>query len=86
MAPDAARRTFRNAPPATVVVTVPGLTLLGRGDEPATLEGCGPIDLDTARRLAGSATSWVRLLTHPVSGAPLVLDRTTYRVPVALRR
>ncbi|MFZ8757537.1 DUF222 domain-containing protein [Microbacterium sp. HMH0099] len=77
---------FRNAPPATVVVTVPALTLLGRGDEPATLEGYGPIDLETARRLAGSATSWVRLLTHPVSGAPLVLDRTTYRVPVALRR
>lgn len=84
-APDAPR-TFRGAPSATVVVTIPALTLLGRDTEPATLEGYGPIDLDTARRLAGTATSWIRLLTHPVTGAPLVLDRKTYRVPVALRR
>ncbi|MDQ1136546.1 hypothetical protein QE410_001345 [Microbacterium sp. SORGH_AS 1204] len=81
-----APRTFRSAPPATVVVTIPALTLLGRGTEPAVLEGYGPIDLDTARRLAGSATSWIRLLTHPVNGAPLVLDRKAYRVPTALRR
>lgn len=83
--PDAPR-TFRAAPPATVVVTIPALTLLGHGTAPATLEGYGPIDLATARRLAGRATSWIRLLTHPVTGAPLVLDRTTYRVPAALRR
>lgn len=82
----AAGRTFRSAPPATVVVTIPALTLLGHDTEPATLEGYGPIDLETARRLAGNATSWIRLLTHPVTGAPLVLDRKTYRVPVALRR
>lgn len=81
-----APRTFRAAPPATVVVTIPALTLLGADTEPATLEGYGPIDLDTARRLAGTATSWIRLLTHPVTGAPLVLDRKTYRVPAALRR
>lgn len=84
--PPAAPRTFRSAPPATVVVTIPALTLLGHDTQPATLEGYGPIDLDTARRLAGTATSWIRLLTHPVTGAPLVLDRKTYRVPVALRR
>ncbi|KQR25396.1 HNH endonuclease signature motif containing protein [Microbacterium sp. Leaf151] len=79
-------RTFRGAPPAAVVVTIPALTLLGHDVGPATLEGYGPIDLDTAKRLAGKATSWIRLLTHPVTGAPLVLDRKTYRVPVALRR
>lgn len=71
---------------AAVVVTVPALTLLGRSEEPATLDGYGPIDLDTARRLAADATSWVRLLTHPLTGAPLALDRTTYRVTTALRR
>ena len=70
----------------TVVVTVPALTLLGAGTEPATLDGYGPIDLDTARRLAGEARSWVRVLTHPLTGAPLALDRSTYRVPTALRR
>lgn len=84
-APGAAR-TVRSAPPATVVVTIPAFSLLGVDGEPATLDGYGPIDLDTARRLAGGATSWVRLLTHPVTGAPLVLDRKTYRVPAALRR
>jgi len=70
----------------TVVVTVPALTLLGAGTEPATLDEYGPIDLDTARRLAGEASSWVRVLTHPLTGAPLALDRSTYRVPTALRR
>lgn len=82
----AVARTLRSAPPATVVITIPALTLLGLDSEPATLEGYGPIDLDSARRLAGDATSWIRLLTHPVTGAPLVLDRKTYRVPAALRR
>ncbi|MCM3501998.1 DUF222 domain-containing protein [Microbacterium sp. P26] len=76
----------RSTPSATVIVTVPALTLLGASTEPATLEGYGPIDLDTARRLAGNATSWIRLLTDPVTGAPLALDRKTYRVPLALRR
>lgn len=70
----------------TVVITVPALTLLGAEDVPATLEGYGPIDLGTARRLAGEASSWVRLLTHPATGAPLALDRQAYRVPAALRR
>ncbi len=38
LAPEAPR-TFRSAPPATVIVTVPALTLLGHDAEPATLEG-----------------------------------------------
>lgn len=71
---------------ATIAVTVPALTLLGLSDESATLDGYGPIDLATAKRLAGGAASWIRILTHPVTGAPLTLDRTTYRVPKALRR
>ena len=70
----------------SVIVTIPALTLLGADDAPATLDGYGPIDLDTARRLAGDAPSWIRVLTHPVTGAPVALDRTTYRVPTALRR
>ncbi len=82
----AARHPAPSPVQATVILTVPALTLLGAGREPATLEGYGPIDLDTARRLAGGATSWVRLLTDPVTAVPLALDRKTYRVPVALRR
>ena len=69
-----------------VAITVPVLTLLGQSEEPATLDGYGPIDPDTARRMAGGAKSWVRILTHPVTGTVLNVDRTTYRVPKALRR
>jgi hypothetical protein len=74
------------APRATIAITVPVMTLLGRSDEPAMLDGYGPIDIDTAKRLAGEAASWVRILTHPVTGTVLDVDRTTYRVPKALRR
>ncbi|WP_203579183.1 HNH endonuclease signature motif containing protein [Microbacterium hibisci] len=70
----------------SVAITVPVMTLLGHDDEPATLDGYGPIDAETARRLAGEASSWVRILTHPVTGTVLDVDRTTYRVPKALRR
>lgn len=71
---------------STVRVTVPVLTLLGHSDEPATLDGVGPIDRDTARRLAGGATSWIRVLTDPISGTVLSVDRTTRRVPRDLQR
>ena len=69
----------------TVVVTVPVQTLLG-GDEPGTLEGVGPIDAATVRRLTAEAPSLFRLLTDPENGAPLSLSRTSYRVPEPLRR
>ncbi len=71
---------------ASVAITVPVMTLLGHDDEPATLDGYGPIDTETARRLAGEASSWVRILTHPVTGTVLDVDRTTYPVPKPLRR
>jgi hypothetical protein len=74
------------APRPSVAITVPVMTLLGLDDEPATLDGYGPIDIETARRLAGEASSWVRILTHPINGTVLDVDRTTYRVPKALRR
>ncbi len=71
---------------ATVMVTVPVLTLLGLSEQPGTLDGVIPIDADTARRLAADAPSFHRILTHPVSGTVLDVDRTTYRVPADLRR
>lgn len=70
----------------SVGVLVPVLTLLGHSDEPAILDGYGPIDADTARRLAAHAPSFTRLLTHPVSGALLDVDRTSYRPPADLKR
>ena len=69
-----------------VAVTVPVLTLLGRSEEPGVLEGYGPVDARTARRLAADAPSFTRILTHPESGAVLSVGRTSYRPPADLRR
>ncbi len=71
---------------ARVLVTVPVLTLLGHTDEPAELDGYGPIPADTARHLAAHAPSFHRILTHPETGAYLSYSRTTYRVPADLAR
>jgi len=70
----------------TVAITVPVLTLLDAAEHPATLEGLGPIDPDTARRLAAAAPSFQRILTHPITGSVLDIDRTSYRPPADLRR
>jgi hypothetical protein len=69
----------------TVVLTVPALSLLGRSEEPADLEGFGPIDIETARQLCASAPSFIRVLTHPETGAVLSVGRQRYRVPADLK-
>ncbi|WP_108248826.1 HNH endonuclease signature motif containing protein [Planctomonas deserti] len=68
-----------------VLVTVPVLTLLGKSEEPGTLEGYGPIDADTARRIAARAPSFTRILTHPETGTVLSVGRDRYAVPKDLR-
>lgn len=68
----------------TVAVTIPIMTLLGRGTAPAELDGRTPVDPVTARRLAGAASGWDRILTHPVTGGVLAVDR--YRPNAELRR
>jgi hypothetical protein len=69
-----------------VGVLIPMLTLLGKSEMPASLEGYGPIDAETARELAGDATSIYRILTDPVSGAILDIDQPTKYIPEGLRR
>ena len=69
-----------------VGVLVPMLTLLGHSEMPASLDGYGPIDAETARKMAGDATSTYRLLTDPVSGAILDIDQPTKHIPTGLRR
>ena len=80
---DIDRGPFHGITP-TVVVTVPVQTLLG-GDEPGLLEGVGPIDAATARRITAAAPGLYRLLTHPETGAALSLGRSRYQVPDGLR-
>ena len=69
-----------------VGVLIPMLTLLGHSEMPASLEGYGPIDAETARTLAGDATSIYRILTDPVTGAILDIDQPTRHIPAGLRR
>jgi hypothetical protein len=71
---------------ASAMVLVPALTLLGHDEEPAELEGYGPIPAATGRRLAAHAPSFTRLLTHPETGAVLSIGRTKYKVPADLRK
>ncbi len=75
---------FRRIRPQ-VMVTVQVLTLMGMGEEPATLEGYGPIDPETARRLTAEAPALTRLLTHPETGVVLSVGRDSYRIPARLR-
>jgi hypothetical protein len=74
---------FRNIRP-TVVVTVPVATMAG-GTAPAELEGHGPIDAETAREIASWAPFFRRMITDPVQGVSLDLDRTRYRPNADLR-
>jgi len=55
-----------------------------RVEQPGELAGGVPIDTDTARILAGGTTAWERVLTHPITGALLAVDR--YRPNADLRR
>jgi hypothetical protein len=82
--PDLARLLGRIRP--QVQVTVPVLTLLDHGDEPAMLEDYGPIDIETALLLASHAPNFIRLLTHPETGTVLSVGRDRYTVPEDLRR
>lgn len=71
---------------AHIDITVPALTLTDSDEvaAPAHLEGVGPVDPATARILAGNAPGWDRVLTHPVSGMMLGVDR--YRPTAEMRR
>nr|WP_045729929.1 HNH endonuclease signature motif containing protein [Pseudarthrobacter chlorophenolicus] len=75
------------APKADVLVTIPLFTLLGSTDEPADLDGYGPIPAAMARKLvADGATSFYRVLVDPRDGAPLEIGRTSYRLSEAMKR
>jgi hypothetical protein len=68
----------------SVSITVPVTTLMGDDATPAELNGRTPIDPATARRFAGAAPGWDRILTHPITGALLAVDR--YRPGSDLKR
>lgn len=69
---------------AQVQVIVPALTLLDADDGPADLVGRTPVDADTARALAANAPTLTRILTDPVDGTVIAVDR--YRTAQSQRR
>lgn len=78
---------------ARIEITVPVTTLMdddahaapdADAAPPAELDGRTPIDVDTARKMAGQTKGWDRVLTHPISGRVLAVDR--YRPSRHLRR
>jgi hypothetical protein len=74
-------------PRADVLVTVPVFALLGLTDEPAELDGFGPITASMARKLvAAGADSFYRVLVDPRDGAPLEIGRTRYRLPETIKQ
>ncbi|GAB5077552.1 hypothetical protein ARTHROSP310_06940 [Arthrobacter sp. AD-310] len=74
-------------PRAEVLVTVPFFALLGLTDEPAELDGYGPIPASMARQLlAGGAESFRRVLLDPRDGTPLEIGRTSYRLAKAMKK
>ncbi|MFC4396680.1 HNH endonuclease signature motif containing protein [Arthrobacter sedimenti] len=75
------------APRADVLVMVPVFSLLGATDEPAVLDGVGPIPASMARKLvADGAESFYRVLVDPRDGAPLEIGRRNYRLPESIKR
>ena len=64
-------------------VTMAYTTLIGADDQPAHLEGYGPIGAEVARRIAAHGV-WRRLLTDPASGVVLDVGRRRYLPPPEL--
>ena len=74
-------------PNAQVLVTVPVFALLGLTNEPAILDGHGPIPASIARKLlADGANSFYRVLVDPRDGAPLEIGRSHYRLTKAMKK
>ncbi len=62
------------------------MALLGATEEPAILDGYGPIPPSMARDLiANGAESFHRVLIDPRDGAPLEIGRKNYRLTPAMR-
>jgi hypothetical protein len=74
-------------PRADILVMVPVFSLLGATDEPAMLDGFGPIPASMARKLvADGADSFYRVLVDPRDGAPLEIGRKNYRLTETIKR
>jgi hypothetical protein len=60
---------------AEVQITIPITTLTGVTSSGAELNGVTPVDPETARRMAGTARVWERVMTDPITGVVTAVDR-----------
>ena len=72
-------------PKVLPVVLIPALALLGATNEPAWMEGAGPMSIEVARRLMGEASCFYRVLTDPLTNTPLDAAPQQYRLTQAMR-
>lgn len=71
---------------AAVHVTVPASTLLGMNETPGWTTGDATLSAPTCREIASYATSWVRIITDPVTGAVTDDIAQTYEPTAGMRR
>jgi hypothetical protein len=79
------RTHYPPLPQALPVVLIPVMSLLGLTNEPAWMEGAGPISMDVAKRMMESAPSMYRLLVDPISNKPLDAAMDSYRITKSMR-
>ncbi len=72
-------------PQVTPVVLIPALSLLGETNEPAWMDGAGPISMEVAKRMAVQAGSFLRVLVDPITNKPLDSAPDRYRIDQAMR-
>ncbi|ALV44380.1 hypothetical protein MB46_01450 [Arthrobacter alpinus] len=84
--PDTSHSTpYPPLPQALPVVLIPVFSLLGLTNEPAWMEGTGPISMEVAKRMTESAPSLYRLLVDPISNKPLEAAMDSYRITMSMR-
>lgn len=72
-------------PQVTPVILLPALSLLGETNEPAWMEGAGPISMEVARKLTAQAGSFLRVLVDPITARPLDIAPDRYKISRAMR-
>jgi hypothetical protein len=74
-------------PTVMINLVVSDQVLLGTSDDPAYVEGYGPIPADLARELSASTRAWVRrLYAVPETGRLVAMDSTARLMPDQLAR
>ena len=72
-------------PQVMPVVLIPVFSLLGLTNEPAWMEGAGPISMEIAKQLTETSPSLYRLLIDPITNKPSDAAVERYRITKSMR-